>query len=93
MELKVKTSCPLGHKCESIDGGEINRCAWFVKLEGKCPQTGKDVDEWRCSIAWQPILMIEQSGQVRNVAVSIQSTRNEMLERQDKALQVLNSND
>lgn len=89
MELKVTTSCPLGHKCEVAENGHINRCAWFVKLEGKNPQTGKDIDEWKCAMAWQPILAVEQSAQMRGVACSVQEAGNRSLEIQEKAIKVL----
>ena len=90
-DLKVIETCPLGHTCEKIVGDHIERCAWYVKLIGKNPQDGKDIDESRCSMAWQPILMIEGNGLAMGTNASIQSMRNESLKRQDLALGALNA--
>ncbi|RLC99051.1 MAG: hypothetical protein DRI46_10170 [Chloroflexi bacterium] len=59
---------------------------WFVKIQGADPQTGDKIDEYNCAMSWQPILMVENSGQLRGVAVSVQSLRNETIKRQDVAL-------
>ena len=91
MEIEIVQTCPLGSKCEEVVDGKIHRCNWFIKLEGKSPQTGKDIDEWRCAIAWQPILAIEQSMQMRGVAVSVQEAGNRSLVQQQEAIKVLNN--
>ena len=75
MKFEVKANCPLdGFKpCRQID------CAWFVQLRGTNPNTGQDIDEWGCAMAWQPILMIENSQQQRQTAAAVESFRNEMV--------------
>lgn len=90
-DLEVKITCPLGHTCKKVVDGHIEICAWNVKLEGKDPQNGKLVEEYRCSMAWQPILMIEGNGLALSGNASIQSLRNETLKRQDIALGALNA--
>jgi len=89
MALEVKLSCPLGSCCEKVVDNHIERCAWYVKLEGVNPQNGDRIDEWKCAMAWQPILMIEGNGQTRSVAASIQSFRNDTLAQQENAIRVL----
>jgi hypothetical protein len=89
MSLEVKTTCPLGSCCEKAVDGHIERCAWYVKLEGSNPQNGERIDDWRCAIAWQPLIMIEGNVQTRSVAASIQSFRNESLVQQENAIKVL----
>lgn len=79
MALEVKITCPLGHKCENAVDGKIERCAWYVEMEGQDPQNGELLREWRCAIAWQPILMVEQARQTRSVAAATESFRNEMV--------------
>lgn len=90
-DLKVVTTCPLGHSCEKVVDSHIERCAWYVRIAGKDPQSGKDIEESKCSMAWQPILMIEANGLTIGTNASIQSMRNESLKRQDAALGVLNA--
>ena len=48
-------------------------------LQGKHPQTGSNVQEWGCSIAWLPLLLVENSGQQVKTTASVESFRNEMV--------------
>jgi hypothetical protein len=91
MAVKIKTICPLGCECEKVSGDSIERCAWYVKLQGNNPQDGSPIDEWRCSIAWQPLLLIQGNGMLAGTNESIQSLRNETVKRQDIALGVMNN--
>lgn len=73
MEIKPGTYCPLlKEDCIQL------RCAWFSQLRGTNPNTGKDVDEWACSVAWLPVLLIENSQQQRQTGAAVESFRNEM---------------
>lgn len=73
MELKPKNYCPLLKKqCIELD------CAWFSLVRGQNPNTGKEVDEWACSIAWLPVLLIENSQQQRQTGAAVESFRNEV---------------
>lgn len=84
--LKIKKTCPLGSECETVVGDEIHRCAWYVNLEGNHPQTGDKINQRRCAMEWQPLLMIQGNGMQVQVAASVQSLRNETIKRQDKAM-------
>jgi hypothetical protein len=86
MDIEVKKTCPLGHTCRKTVDDHIEECMWYTKMVGADPQTGEAIDEYNCAISWQPILMVENSGQMRGVAVSVQSLRNETIKRQDVAL-------
>ena len=79
MELPVILSCPLGHKCEEARDGAIHRCAWFVQMRGRNPQTGEEVDERGCAIAWMPVLQVEIAGTNRGTSAAVESFRNEMV--------------
>ena len=83
----VKYSCPLGHTCQTETEDEIHRCHWYILMRGKHPQTGKDIDEWGCAIAWQPILTIESSQQMREAGAAIESFRNEMVKQNMQLLE------
>lgn len=86
MSLKVVTSCPLGHTCEKVEGDTINRCQWYTNIKGNNPQTGEAMDKWDCAMAWQPLLLIENSQQSRAMAATFQSLRNAAIENQKAAL-------
>lgn len=85
MKLESKTNCPLDNfnPCRQLD------CAWFLKISGKNPNTGADVDEWGCSMAWLPVLMIENSQQQRSTGAAVESFRNEMVKSNTVNQQVL----
>jgi hypothetical protein len=84
MELKRENWCPLIKKeCVGL------KCAWFIKIEGYDTNTGKRVDEWNCSMAFLPMLLIENSGQQRQTGAAVESFRNEMVKANDSNIKVL----
>jgi hypothetical protein len=52
-------------------------------LQGKHPQTGLDVQEWGCSIAWLPLLLVENSSKINGITSATESFRNEMVKGQN----------
>lgn len=73
MKLEVKQNCPLNGfaPCKQLE------CAWFTQLRGQHPQTGADIDEYACAMAWLPVLLIENAKEVRQGAAATESARNE----------------
>lgn len=68
--------CPFHRK---LMNKVCHKCPLWVKLQGKNPQTGGLVDEWDCSVAWLPILLIENAQETRQGAAATESFRNEMV--------------
>ena len=64
-------------------------CAWFIQVRGHNPNTGQEVDEWACSMAWMPMLLIENSQQQRQTGAAVESFRNEMVKANEVSQQVL----
>ena len=62
-------------------------------LQGKNPQTGLDVQEWGCSIAWIPLLLVENSRQTMQVQAATESFRNEMVDSNKAMAGLLQKND
>ncbi len=84
MELKNGNFCPLLKKdCVGL------QCAWFTQVRGSNPNTGKEVDEWACAIAWLPVLLIENSQQQRSTGSAVESFRNEMVKTNENSQQIL----
>lgn len=85
MKLEAKPNCPLdGFKpCRELE------CAWFLKVAGTNPNTGKDVEDWGCAMAWMPVLMIENSQQQRSTGAAVESFRNEMVKANEVGQRVL----
>lgn len=85
MELQAKTNCPLNNfePCKKLD------CAWFMKVAGTNPQTGREFEEWGCSVAWMPVLLIENSQQQRHTGAAVESFRNEMTKANEASTELL----
>lgn len=84
MELKPGNYCPLVKEdCLGL------KCAWFTQVRGHNPNTGKEVDEWACAIAWIPMLTIENSQMQRQTGAAVESFRNEMVKSNQASQQVL----
>lgn len=85
MKIEAKTNCPLDNfnPCRELE------CAWFMKVVGTNPNTGKEVEEWGCSMAWLPIMMIENSQQQRQTGAAVESFRNEMVKANEVSQKVL----
>jgi hypothetical protein len=84
MQLKNGTFCPLIKKdCVGLT------CAWFTRVQGVDINTGNQVDEYQCAIAWMPMLLIENSGQQRQTGAAVESFRNEMVKSNETSQKVL----
>jgi hypothetical protein len=85
VKLEPKANCPLDNfnPCRQLD------CAWFMKIRGNNPNTGEEVDDYGCSMAWLPVLMIENSQQQRQTGAAVESFRNEMVKSNEVGQRVL----
>lgn len=79
MKIEVKDNCPLNgfEPCKKLD------CAWFMQIRGTDPNTGEELDDWGCSMAWMPKLLIENAMQSRQTGAAVESFRNEMVKAND----------
>lgn len=73
--------CPLGNECEKVVNNKLQICPWYVKVRGKDPQSNEELDEWRCAMAWMPLLMVEHSLFERQTGAAVESFRNEMVKQ------------
>jgi hypothetical protein len=80
--------CPLlNKKCIK------HQCIWYNMLQGAHPQTGAPVQEWGCSIAWMPLLMVENARHIQGTQAATESFRNEMVKSQDAMNKLLQGSD
>jgi hypothetical protein len=84
--METVTACPLGAQCETARDGALHRCAWYINVRGMHPQTGEEVDAWRCAMAWLPILLVDNTGETRRGKAAIESFRNEMVKQNGELL-------
>jgi len=85
MQIEPKANCPIDvfNPCRQLE------CDWFMKVAGVNPNTGKDVEEWGCSMTWLPVMMIENSKQQRQTGAAVESFRNEMVKSNEVGQRVL----
>lgn len=77
-----KIICPMmgGEPCVedgAIRNGELVACRFWVHVFGQDPQTGKEISNSDCAIAWMPVLLIENSKVNRETGAAVESLRNE----------------
>ena len=61
-----------------------NRCRFWVHITGEHPQTGAKMDHFDCSMAWLPVLLVENSRRATGTTAAVESLRNEVTQRQDQ---------
>jgi hypothetical protein len=76
--MKKGSYCPLIRK-NCIE----NKCSWYCQVRGVNSNTGLEVTEWQCAVTLLPVLLLENSNQQRQTSASVQSFRNESVERSD----------
>ena len=76
--------CPLiQKKCKE------HKCKFFVQLTGTDPNTGQEINNFDCAVAWLPTLLIEGAQQTRHSGAAIESFRNEMVRMNETSLNLL----
>lgn len=81
MQLKPGNFCPLLQKeCIQME------CNWFIEIRGVDNSTGKEVDEYGCSIAWLPHLLIENANKTSEAGAATESFRNEYVKTSEAAI-------
>lgn len=74
MQMKPGNYCPLIKKdCIGL------KCAWYTQVRGLNPNTGVEVDEWACAIAWMPMMAIEIAQKENQTGAAVESFRNEVV--------------
>ena len=81
MKIGPKNNCPLDgfNPCRQLE------CAWFMKILGKNPNTGEDIEDWGCSMVWMPLMIIENSQMQRHTGAAVESFRNEMVKANESS--------
>ena len=85
MKIEPKNNCPLNdfQPCKQME------CAWFMKVVGTNRNTGEQLDDWGCAIAWVPMMLIENSAMQRETGAAVESFRNEMVIANENSQKVL----
>ena len=60
-----------------------------MQMRGQDPNTGEDVDDWGCVVAWLPKLLLENALMSRQTGAAVESFRNEMVKSNDMNRELL----
>lgn len=84
-EITNKNNCPLDgfNPCRELE------CAWYTKLSGKNPQSGKDIEGWGCAVSWMPMLLINVAKESAGTGAAVESFRNEMVSANTATIKLL----
>lgn len=63
-------------------------CDCWTHVYGRNPNTGETIDDWKCSDAWVPILLMEIAQKINQQGAAIESFRNETAQANVAALHV-----
>ena len=79
-----------GNVCPLMKGNCIERrCMWWIQLRGTNKNTGKEIDEYGCAVAWLPMLLVENANEARQTGAALESLRNETVKGEDATRKVL----
>lgn len=80
MKPDPESTCPYtGHKDKCMK--HFLNCPKWIQIQGHNPNTGEELNEWRCADAWIPFLMIENSQVQRETGAAVESFRNEVVKQ------------
>ena len=54
-----------------------------MQLRGQDPNSGEEIDDWGCVVAWLPKLLLENALMSRQTGAAVESFRNEMVKAND----------
>jgi predicted Ser/Thr protein kinase len=72
--MKKGEFCPLIQK-KCVE----NKCAWYTQVRGTNPNTGQEVDEWKCAVSWMPMMAVEIAQKSNQTGAAVESFRNEVV--------------
>jgi hypothetical protein len=73
--MKKGEFCPLIQK-KCVE----HKCAWYTCVRGTNPNTGEEIDDWRCAVSWMPMMAVEIAQKSNQTGAAVESFRNEVVE-------------
>jgi hypothetical protein len=73
--MKKGEFCPLIQK-KCVE----EKCAWYTCVRGTNPNTGQEIDEWKCAVSWMPMMAVEIAQKSNQTGAAVESFRNEVVE-------------
>jgi len=83
---KKGLTCPL-HRTDMSKVCHV--CPLWVKIMGKHPQSEDSIEHWNCSLAFLPMLLIENSQMQRQTGAAVESFRNETVVANQQAVSAM----
>ena len=80
--------------CPSMSKGKNKKprkCRFWIKITGKHPQRDEFIDDYDCSFAWLPTLMVEQCRIENSTGAAVESLRNKIVETKNVMIDINNN--
>jgi len=68
-----------------------HKCMMYTHIRGKHPQSNEEIDSHGCSIAFMPILLLDNTQQARHLGGATEGLRNEIKKSNDINQQTINA--
>lgn len=82
--------CPYRFTLPASKQGCIqHECEFYINIMGAHPQTGELINDFRCSISFLPVLMVENSNQQRQTASEVSKVANQINRQRSEFLGAL----
>jgi hypothetical protein len=75
--------CPLMNKKRKL---VCHKCAFYMHIRGKHPQSDADMDNWDCAVVFMPVLMIENVRHLNANHAAITSLREEVVDGNNRRI-------
>jgi hypothetical protein len=66
-------------------------CWKWIQIQGKDPNTGADLNEWRCSDNWMVFLTLENTQKQIETGAAVESFRNEVVKQNNVMIALANN--
>lgn len=63
-------------------------CVKWIQIQGKNPQTGEHINDFRCSDVWVPLLLVDVARQLNSLGAAVESERNTIDKRMAEAVKL-----
>ena len=63
-----------------------HKCDHWMHVRGKNPNTGEDIDDWKCADSWTPIFLMSLVQKMNELGAAVESFRNEAVKAHEETM-------
>jgi hypothetical protein len=66
-----------------------HKCDHWMHVRGRNPNTGEDIDDWKCAESWAPIFLMSIVQKLNELGAAIESLRNEGAKAHEESMTIV----